>query len=47
MAVPFDVQLSMPEAPSEAQGRAADALAQPARRVGLRLTNRRAASGCG
>ena len=40
MAVPFDVQLSMPEAPSEAQARAADALADPARRVGLRLTNR-------
>ena len=40
MAVPFDVQLSMPEAPSEAQARAAHALAEPARRVGLRLTNR-------
>ena len=40
MAVAFDVQLSMPEAPSEAQARAADALAEPARRVGLRLTNR-------
>jgi hypothetical protein len=40
MAVPFDVQLSMPEAPSEAQARASDALAGPARRVGLRLTKR-------
>ncbi len=40
MAVPFDVQLSMPEAPSEAQARAANALTDPARRVGLRLVKR-------
>jgi hypothetical protein len=40
MAVPFEVQLSMSEAPSEAQARAAEALADPAHRVGLRLTKR-------
>lgn len=40
MAVPFDVQLLMSEAPSDAQARAAQALADPARRVGLRLTKR-------
>jgi hypothetical protein len=40
MAVPFDVQLSMPEAPSEAQARAAEAWTDPASRVGLRLTGR-------
>jgi hypothetical protein len=40
MAIPFDVQLSMSEAPSEAQARAADALVDPARAVGLRLTKR-------
>ena len=40
MAVPFDIQLSMSEAPSEAQARAAESLADPARQVGLRLTKR-------
>jgi hypothetical protein len=40
MAAPFDVQLSMPEPPSEAQARAASALVEPARAVGLRLTKR-------
>jgi hypothetical protein len=40
MAIPFDVELTMAEPPSEAQARAADALADPARRVGLRLTKR-------
>jgi hypothetical protein len=40
VAIPFDVQLSMTEAPSDAQARAVDALAHPARRVGLRLTKR-------
>jgi hypothetical protein len=40
MAIPFDVQLSMPDAPADAQARAADALVDPARRVGLRLTKR-------
>jgi hypothetical protein len=40
MAVPFDVELSLSEAPSEVQARAAEALADPARRVGLRLTKR-------
>ena len=42
MATPFDVQLSMSEAPSEAQARAAEALSDPARQVGLRLTKRSA-----
>ncbi len=40
MAIPFDVELSMAEPPSEAQARAADALVAPARRVGLRLAKR-------
>ena len=40
MATPFDVQLSMTEAPSDAQARAVDALKDPAHRVGLRLTKR-------
>jgi hypothetical protein len=38
MAVPFDVELSVAEPPAEMEARAADALAAPARRVGLRLT---------
>jgi hypothetical protein len=40
MASAFNVELSMPEPPAEAQARAADALAEPARAVGLRLTKR-------
>ncbi len=40
MASPFQVELSMREAPSEAQARAASALVDPARAVGLRLTKR-------
>jgi hypothetical protein len=40
MAAKFSVELSMPESPDEAQARAANALAEPARRVGLRLTKR-------
>jgi hypothetical protein len=40
MARPFSVELSMPESPSEAQSRAATALADAARVVGLRLTKR-------
>ena len=40
MASPFNVELAMSEAPAEAQARAVDALAEPARLVGLRLTKR-------
>jgi hypothetical protein len=40
MAKAFNVALSMREAPSEAQARAASALVEPARAVGLRLTER-------
>jgi hypothetical protein len=40
MAAPFDVELSMQEPPAEAEARAATALAEPARLVGLRLTKR-------
>ena len=40
MASPFNVELSMPEPPAEAQARAADAFVEPARAVGLRLTKR-------
>jgi hypothetical protein len=40
MANKFNVQLSMREAPAEAQARAATALTAPARTVGLRLTKR-------
>lgn len=36
----FNVELSMREAPAEAQARATTALAEPARAVGLRLTKR-------
>ena len=36
----FNVELSMREAPAEAQARAASALVEPARAVGLRLTKR-------
>ena len=40
MASPFTVELSMPEPPAEAQARAASDLTEPARIVGLRLTER-------
>jgi hypothetical protein len=40
MATRFDVEISLREPPAEAQARAADALAAPARALGLRLTNR-------
>jgi hypothetical protein len=40
MASAFNVELQMSEPPSEAQGRAANALSDPARLVGLRLTKR-------
>ena len=40
MPSPFQVELSMREPPPEAQSRAAQALADPARAVGLRLTKR-------
>ena len=36
----FNVELSMREAPTEAQARAVTALVEPARAVGLRLTKR-------
>jgi hypothetical protein len=42
MASKFNVELTMREAPAEAQARAATALTDPARVVGLRLTKRRA-----
>jgi hypothetical protein len=42
MAANFNHELSMREPPAEAQARAADALAEPARAVGLRLTKRSA-----
>jgi hypothetical protein len=38
MAKSFSVELSMREAPAEAQARASTALADPAKAVGLRLT---------
>jgi hypothetical protein len=40
MATAFNVQLSMREAPAEAHARAATALVEPARAIGLRLTKR-------
>jgi hypothetical protein len=40
MASPFNVELSMPEPPAEAQARAASALDEPAKLIGLRLTKR-------
>jgi hypothetical protein len=40
MATAFNVELSMREAPAEAQARAATALTDPARAIGLRLTKR-------
>jgi hypothetical protein len=38
MASPFTLELSMPEAPSEVQARAANALTEPARAIGLNWT---------
>jgi len=43
MAKTFSVELSMREAPEQAQARAATALKDPARRLGLRLKSRGAA----
>jgi len=40
MASPFNVELSLGEPPSEAQSRAATALEDPARAIGLRLSKR-------
>lgn len=40
MASTFKIELSMREAPAEARARAATALTEPARAVGLRLTKR-------
>jgi hypothetical protein len=40
MANAFNVELSMREAPAEAQARVVTALTEPARAVGLRLTKR-------
>jgi hypothetical protein len=40
MASTFNIELSMREAPAEAQARAATVLSEPARAVGLRLTKR-------
>src|SRR5579862_530782 len=40
MASPFSVEVSMSEAPAEAQARAATGLTDAARAVGLRLTKR-------
>lgn len=40
MAHAFNVELLLPETPAEAQARAATALADPARAIGLRLTGR-------
>jgi hypothetical protein len=42
MAASFDARLSIREPPAEAQSRAATALVDPARAVGLRLTKREA-----
>jgi hypothetical protein len=40
MATPFNVEISVPEAPADAQARAATALNDPARAIGLRLAKR-------
>lgn len=40
MASTFNIELSMRESPSEAPTRAADAFAEPASAIGLRLTER-------
>ena len=40
MASKFSVEVSMRDAPAEAQSRAASALSQPARALGLRLRSR-------
>jgi hypothetical protein len=42
VASPFNVEFSVSESPADAQARAVDALTQPARAVGLRLTKRSA-----
>jgi hypothetical protein len=42
MASPFNLELTTQEAPAEAQARAANALDEPARTLGLRLTKRTA-----
>ena len=41
MARPFTIELEVPEPPTEAAARAAIALAEPARAIGLRLTKAR------
>ena len=40
MASPFELELTTQEAPAEAQARAANALDEPSRTLGLRLTKR-------
>jgi hypothetical protein len=40
MASTFNIKFSVPDAPAEAQARAAEAFAEPALAVGLRLTTR-------
>jgi hypothetical protein len=40
MAKSFDVEITVPDAPAQAQARAVSALAEAARAVGLRLTKR-------
>jgi hypothetical protein len=40
MASPFNVELSISGTPADAEARAADALSEPARALGLRLTRR-------
>jgi hypothetical protein len=40
MASTFNVEFSVPDAPAEAQSRTAEAFAEPALAVGLRLTKR-------
>lgn len=40
MASPFNVEFSVTDPPADVQARAVDALEQPARAVGLRLTKR-------
>jgi len=42
MARPFTIELAIPEPPTEAAARAAIALAEPARAIGLRLAKRTA-----
>jgi hypothetical protein len=40
VASPFNVEFSLSEPPDDAQARAVDSLSEPARAVGLRLTER-------